>query len=306
MLVLDSGDASAWQVAAGMLAPVTEAEFGEEDLLALNLESAAAFPAFAAELGVPIRTTGTLSVARDEDDVAALERLLAFRHARGLAAERLLPTAARRLEPALAPTVRLAVHVAGDHAVDPRAIVAALQERVVAQRARAVAVTPTSVTTDDGTVHTADRVVVAAGAYGGAFGVPVRPVKGQILRLRDPRGAGLVERTIRTEHAYLVPRGDGRYVLGATVEERGWDVSPTAGGIFELLRDMSEVVPGILELDVEEIGVGFRPGSPDNLPIIEERGGVIHATGHYRNGVLLAPVTAERVAQLIDAKVPAA
>lgn len=304
--VLDSGHAGAWTVAAGMLAPVTEAEFGEQELLALNLESMVRFPAFCAELGVALNTAGTLAVARDDDDAVALERLLAFRRELGLDAERLLPTAARRMEPALAPTVRLAIHVPTDHAVDPRALVAALKGRVPVEHATVTEVRPDRVTLEDGSTLDAERVIVAAGAWSGAFvGLAVRPVKGQVLRLRDPRGPGLVERTIRTEHAYLVPRGDGGYVLGATSEERGWDDMPTAGGVFELLHDMSEVVPGVLELDLEEIGVGFRPGTPDNLPIIEERDGVIVATGHFRNGVLLAPVTADRVVALLGARIPA-
>ena len=133
---------------------------------------------------------------------------------------------------------------------------------------------------------------------GEARDVPVRPVKGQVLRLRDPGGPGLVERTIRTHDAYLVQRADGRYVLGATMEERGFDTAPTAGGVFELLRDVSEVVPGVLELEVEEAIAGLRPGTPDNAPIIgrsvvDPR--IVWATGHYRNGVLLAPVTADLV-----------
>jgi glycine oxidase len=129
--------------------------------------------------------------------------------------------------------------------------------------------------------------------------VPVRPVKGQVLRLRDPAGPGLVERTIRGEHAYLVPRGDGRYVLGATQEERGFDTAVTAGGVYELLRDAGELVPGVLELEVEEAIAGLRPGTPDNAPILGRSPSdprVVWATGHYRNGILLAPVTADLIA----------
>jgi glycine oxidase len=127
----------------------------------------------------------------------------------------------------------------------------------------------------------------------------VRPVKGQIMRLRDPQGQDLVTRTIRTREGYLVPRGEGRYVLGATVEERGWDTAPTAGATHELIRDLAEVVPGVLELEIEELGAGLRPGTPDNLPIIGEHGGVVWATGHFRNGILLADVTAQAVAELL-------
>src|SRR5215210_6998078 len=287
-IVLDAGEPGAWRYAAGMLAPVTEAEFGEDALLALGLRAAAGFPAFCAELADAsgrdpgLRRTGTLVVARDRDEAAELERLLEHRRSLGLEVERLRPSQARRAEPALAPTVRLALDVPGDDAVDPRRLVAALAEAV--ERA----------------ALPAERVVVAAGAWSGTLGsLPVRPVKGQIMRLRDPRGQDLVTRTIRTRDGYLVPRGEGRYVLGATVEERGWDTAPTAGATLELIRDVAEVVPGVLELEVEELGAGLRPGTPDNLPVIGESGGVVWATGHYRNGILLADVTAEAVTSVL-------
>jgi glycine oxidase len=194
--------------------------------------------------------------------------------------------------------VRLALDVPGDGAVDPRKLVAALSDAVEAaggeiRRERV---------TDPGTLP-ARQVVVAAGAWSGRLGaLPVRPVKGQIMRLRDPRGEELVTRTIRTREGYLVPRGEGRYVLGATVEERGWDTAPTAGATHELIRDLAEVVPGVLELEIEELGAGLRPGTPDNLPIIGEHGGVVWATGHFRNGILLADVTAQAVAELLSGK----
>jgi glycine oxidase len=143
------------------------------------------------------------------------------------------------------------------------------------------------------------QVVVCAGLGTAALtGLPVRGVKGQVLRLRDPAGPGLVERSIRTEHAYLVPRGDGRYVLGATMEERT-DTAPTAGGLFELVRDLSEVLPGVLEFEIDAFGAGLRPMTPDNLPLIGEHDGVLVAAGHGRNGILLAPVTGELLAALL-------
>jgi glycine oxidase len=321
--VLDAGDpAAAWQHAAGMLAPVTEAEYGEDALLELGLRSARDFPGFCAELADAsgrdpgLRHGGTLVVARDRDEAEELDRLHDFRRSLGLDVGRLLPTQARRAEPALAPTVRLALEVAGDHSVDPRRLVAALAE--AAERAGAQLRMHTSVrgvetegerlagvVLEDGTSLAAAHVVLAAGAWTARLEglpeharVPVRPVKGQILRLRDPNGPGLVQRTIRTREAYLVPRGDGAYVLGATVEERGFDTAPTAGGTFELIRDISELVPGVLELEIEELGAGLRPGTPDNLPVIGSGAleGLLWATGHFRNGVLLAPVTAELVA----------
>jgi glycine oxidase len=152
----------------------------------------------------------------------------------------------------------------------------------------------------------APRVVLAAGAWTGQLDVPdpvpVRPVKGQIMRLHDPRGPGLIDRTIRTpQGGYIVARGDGRYVLGATVEERGFDTAPTAGGVFELVRDLSEVIPGVLELELDEFAAGLRPGSPDNVPSIGPGAleGLVWATGHYRNGILLAHLTAQLVADVL-------
>jgi glycine oxidase len=302
-IVVDAGEGGAWRAAAGMLAPATEAEYGEPELLELGLRSAALYPDFCAELGdVGYREVGTLAVARDADEAAELDRLLEFRRSLGLAVQRLLPSAARRAEPALAPTVRLALDVPGDHSVDPRKLVAELQRRVAITRARVREVQPQRVKLESGLELKAGRVVVAAGAWSAQLlDVPVRPVKGQVLRLRDPAGPGLVERTIRAASTYLVPRGDGRYVLGATMEERGWDTSATVGGLYELVRDMSEVVPGVLEMEIEETCVALRPATPDNLPIIAEADGVIVATGHHRNGILLTPLTAELVADMLTA-----
>ncbi len=319
--VLERGElgVGASHVAAGMLAPVTEADAGELALLALGLRSARAWPGFAADLeraaGVDpgLRRSGALVVARDSDEAEALERELALRLDLGLEVQRLLPSAARRLEPALAPTVRLALDVPGDHSADPRALVLALAqaarragvtlrtgarvERIECRRGRLAGVGLAG-----GEVVRAARVVVAAGAWSGNIDglprIPLRPVKGQILRLRDPAGAGLLERIVRFEGGYLVPRGDGRYVLGATMEERGFDTTVTAGGLYELLRDGGELVPGVQEMVVEEMSAGLRPATPDNAPVLgaaEELAGLHWATGHHRNGILLAPVTADLV-----------
>jgi glycine oxidase len=317
-------------VAAGMLAPVSEAEFGHEALLALNLAGAARWPAWAQELATAagrdpqLRSCGTLEVARDRDEAEALERLLAFRTRLGLPVERLLPSAARRLEPALAPTVRLALHVDGEQAADPRAVVAALlaacvRTGVIMRGGVAVSSVLTEggvaagVTLEDGEQLAAGVVVLAAGAWSGALpgpggepAVPVRPVKGQILRLRDPYGPGLLTRMLRYEGGYLVPRGDGRYVLGASVEERGFDTALTAGAVHDLLRDAAELVPGVLELELEEASAGLRPGTPDNAPLLGPGTvpGVVWATGHHRNGILLAPVTGEAVAAIVAGEEP--
>jgi glycine oxidase len=319
VVVIDAGEPGAWHVAAGMLAPVSEAEFGERELLSLGMASASRYADFCGELEDPgYRTCGTMVVARDRDEAEALDRLAAFRRDLGLPVSRLRPSQARRLEPALAPTIRLALDIEGDHAIDPRKLVAALfaafSGTVVTARAAGLVVARervTGVTLEDGSTVAADQVVVAAGVAVARLEmpeharVPVRPVKGQVLRLRDPRGPGLTERTIRGEQAYFVPRGDGRYVLGATMEERGWDTSSTAGGVYELLRDMSEIVPGVFELEIEELTAGLRPATPDNLPAIGRGAlqGLVWAAGHYRNGILLTPVTADLVAGALAGEV---
>jgi glycine oxidase len=303
----------AWHVAAGMLAPVAEADPSERDVLELGLRSAALWPAFAAELtqasGVDVgyRTCGTLLVAHDADSAAYVAREQELREAMGLVAPRLLGSDARRLEGALAPGVRLALNLVDDHAVDPRAVVAALRAALgparVADGAVVAAIEAGAVVLHDGERIVAERIVVAAGAWSGALaGVPVRPVKGQLLRLRDPAGPGLVERVVRFEGGYLVPRGDGRYVLGATTEEQGFDVAVTAGAAYELLREAALVVPGILELEIDELIAGLRPTTPDNAPLVgphDELDGVLLATGHHRGGVLMAPLTAELVSDAL-------
>jgi glycine oxidase len=324
-------------VAAGMLAPVGEVEFGDAGrrLLELGLRSAEAWPTFASDLkaaagtDVGLMETGTLLLARDEDEARELERQIAFRESLGLRAERMRPSEARELEPALAPTVRLALQVPEDHSVDPRLLLAALRgacesagvqlcehapvARIESDGAGA-RVTGVSVESDGLEFVAGERVVVAAGAWVEQIGglspgarVPVRPVKGQILRLRDPAGPGLVRRVIRFQGGYLVPRADGRYVLGATVEERGFELAPTAGGIYELLRDAHELVPGVSELEIEEVSAGLRPGTPDNVPAIGPGAleGLTWATGHHRNGILLAPLTAQLVTELLASSQPA-
>lgn len=311
----------ATHAAAGMLAPVSEANVAERELLALGLESAARYPAFVAELAAATGEApgflrcGTMAVARDRDEAEALDRERAARAGMGLEIERLLPSEARRREPGLAPTLRLALDAPDDHAVDPRRLAEVLAlaiERAGGEIRVGVAVERidaapggarvAGVTLSGGERIAAEHVVVAAGAWTRQLGglpdaacVPVRPVKGQILRLRDPAGPGLFTRVLRMDPGYLVPRGDGRYVLGATMEERGYDTDVTAGGVFELLRDAIELVPGISELVLEELEAGLRPGTPDNAPALGPGAlaGLHWAAGHHRNGILLAPITAD-------------
>ncbi|WCB91631.1 Glycine oxidase [Baekduia alba] len=307
VLLIDRGDlgAGASRAAAGMLAPVAEADAQERALLVHNLESARRWPAFAAELGdvtgvdVGYRACGSLLLARDRDEAEHVERERALRERMGLKVERLLGSEARRREPALAPSLRLALALPDDHAVEPIRVTAALIEACVRAGVHVRAGTDVS----DLATLPAERVVIATGAWAGeSRRMPVRPVKGQALRLRDPSGPGLCDRVLRwgpPTPGYLVPRGDGRYYLGATMEERGFDTAVTALGVYELLRDAGEVIPGLLELEIEEALAGLRPGTPDNAPIVgtdpaDER--IVWATGHFRNGILLCPLTAELVA----------
>ncbi|MEW2516163.1 glycine oxidase ThiO [Streptomyces sp. NPDC046870] len=323
------------QVAAGMLAAVTELHYGEETLLALNLESARRYPAFAAELteltgdDLGYRRCGTLAVALDADDRAHLRELHALQQRSGLASEWLSGRECRRLEPMLAPGVRGGLRVDGDHQIDPRRLAAALVaaceragvvfHRAWAERLDVVRERAAGVTTADGTALRADRVVLAAGSLSGRLaGVPdellppVRPVKGQVLRLTVPRRyAPFLNRTVRAvvrgSQVYLVPRENGELVVGATSEELGWDTTVTAGGVYELLRDAHELVPGITELPLTETRAGLRPGSPDNAPLLGPSGlaGLLLATGHYRNGVLLTPVTGDVLAHaLVTGELP--
>ena len=307
--------AGASAVAAGMLAPVTEADFGDEARIALNLAARERWPSFAAELeeitGLPTgyRDCGALVVAADRDDVAELRRLHDFQRALGLAVEWLPPSRSRAVEPGLAPRIGGAILASGDGVADPVQTVAALAAAAgeIELGADVAAIDHdgarvTGVRTSAGPIA-CERVVIAAGAWSAALapegsGPPVRPVKGQLLRLRDPHGPGLVGRTIRTTDAYLVPRADGRYALGATMEERGFDTAPTAGAVFELLRDISEVVPGVLELEIEELLAGLRPATPDNVPAIGPGAleGLVWAAGHHRNGILLSGLTGELAA----------
>jgi glycine oxidase len=320
----DPGGGAA-QVAAGMLAAVTELHYGEQTLLGLNLASARRYPEFAAELteatGLDLgyRECGAL----DADDRAHLRELHALQTQSGLESEWLSGRECRRLEPMLAPGVRGGLRVDGDHQIDPRrlakALVAACERagvtfhRVWAERLSVVRDRAAGVVTTDGTELAAGQVVLAAGSLSGRLaGVPdavlppVRPVKGQVLRLTVPkRYAPFLSRTVRAvvrgSHVYLVPRENGELVVGATSEELGWDTTVTAGGVYELLRDAHELVPGITELPLTETRAGLRPGSPDNAPLLgpTELDGLLLATGHYRNGVLLTPVTGDAMAHLL-------
>ncbi|WP_211239852.1 glycine oxidase ThiO [Jiangella gansuensis] len=321
--------------AAGMLAPVTEAEFGDDELTALNLESARDWPAFAAELAdatgtdLGFRRSGTLTVAFDAGDRQQLRRLLDLRGRLGLPTEEITVEAARELEPLLGPRIAGAAWAPDEHQVDPRqvhaALLSALADRGVdVVRRRVVALAEESsggpvigAVDDHGTTHRAGVVVLAAGWASrqlapSAVTVPTRPVKGQVLRLdAQAQPAFSLDRVVRgfvqARQVYLVSRAGGEVVVGATSEEQPDDRRVTAGGAFAVLRDARALVPGIDELPLVELTARARPGSPDNLPLIGGCGrpGLVLATGHYRNGILLTPLTAAAVATYVrDGAVP--
>ncbi|MEH3054963.1 MAG: glycine oxidase ThiO [Patulibacter minatonensis] len=311
----------ATNVAAGMLAPVSEADPAESLLLELGLASVGRWPTFAAELeadadlpaGSVIDTTGTLLVGRDADEGRWLDREAAIRDAAQLETRRLTPREARALEPDLAPGLRGALHVPGDLAVDPRAVAAALATAARAHGAELRPQTPVAAL-DDPRLAGFARVVVSSGAWPVAGTAPMastHPVKGQLMILRDPDHAAreepIVRHVLRAQTVYCVPRGDGRYIVGATMEHRGEDRTVAAWAIHDLLRELFEVLPAAREFVLEEALAGLRPATDSGDPLIGPAPGdpagddawVLYAVGHYRNGILLAPATADRIAALV-------
>ncbi|RFU41329.1 FAD-dependent oxidoreductase [Actinomadura logoneensis] len=342
-------------VAAGMLAPVSELDYGEEALLRLGVASRNRYPEFVAELeeltglDTAHRADGLLEVAFDADDLRVLEDVKRFQESLGVPTEVLGRRECRRLEPMLAPTVRGGLYAPQDGSIDPRrltpALLAAAEKlgaRLVRRWAAEVVVrgdAAVGVRLDGGEELPADRVLLAAGPWSGDLGgippgvvppvrpvkgqvlrlrlggippgvvPPVRPVKGQVLRLRSrmPLLGRTVRGVVRGSSIYLVPRADGELVVGATQEELGFDTRVTAGGLWELLRDARELVPGVTELDFAEAAAGLRPGSPDNAPVLGPSAlpGLVLGVGHYRNGILLAPVSADALcAALLDGELP--
>ena len=325
--VFDKGvsGAGASHAAAGMLAACAEAEPGEEALVTLGRVSQARWPAFAAELkqasgvDVGLRPEGTLVVALTSDDQARLSHQLTFQQKLGLPLQWISAAETRRREPHLAGKLAGAVFSPEDTQVDNRKLAAAL--RIAAEAAGARIREHQEVKTissdagrvdgiilADGTKVGADVVVLAAGAWSRSIDglapelrPPVRPIKGQMLALRMDPAAPLLAHVVWAPGAYLVPRLDGRLLVGATVEEKGYDTSLTAGGILTLLEAAWRVVPAVEELPIDEMWVGHRPGSRDDAPILGTGpiDGLIYATGHHRNGILLTPVTADSIAQLV-------
>jgi glycine oxidase len=318
-----AGHGASW-AAAGMLAAGIEAEPGEAALYALNRLSQEMWPGFATEIeaasgmAVGYRDEGTVAVALTRDDAAQLRFHYEFQRSLGIELEWLSGTEARRREPCLHAGLAAAVFSPRDHQVDNRQLVTALRRVFLAVAGRLhehAEVTAVTTAGDRVTglrlgeaLHAADVVVLAAGAWSaGIEGLPrtarplVRPVKGQMLALRMDEAAPLLRHVVWTPKVYLVPRGDGRLIVGGTVEERGFDASLTAGGILALLEGAWRAVPGIEELAIDEMWAGFRPGSRDDAPMLgpSPLAGLVLATGHHRNGILLTPVTADAVSRYV-------
>jgi glycine oxidase len=325
--VFDRGKAGAGasHAAAGMLAACCEAEPGEEALVALGRESQRRWPSFAEELArasgvdVELRREGTLVLALTADDQATIAHHLEFQRQLNLPLEWLSAAATRAREPRLAGKIAGALFSPEDHQVDNRKLAQALHvaaersgveirehqpvKELLVQGGQA-----RGVVLDDGTSVPADIVVLAAGAWSRGIGglppdrrPPVRPIKGQMLALQMEPAAALLRHVVWLPRGYLVPRNDGRLVIGGTVEERGFDASLTAGGLLALLEGAWRAVPTIEELPIAETWVGFRPGSRDDAPMLGPSGidGLVIATGHHRNGILLTPVTAAVVSAFV-------
>ncbi len=321
--------------AAGMLTPVAEAAYAERELFELGQLSLRRYPDFAAELTdltgrqVGFRPTGTLQVGYDADDMAMLREHALLRESFGVATQRLTSRECRQAEPLLGPAVSGGLLVSDDASVDPRLLTAALLAAVKAAgvthlphrvaRLRVEADRVSGAELAGGSTVSAPQAVLSAGWASTAIAglpaeavPPIRPVKGQIVRLRPTQASvaagsppSLLNRTVRGlvrgSPVYLVPREDGELVLGATQEELGADTTVTAGGVWQLLRDARAVVPGITELEFAEAVAGLRPGTPDNAPVLgpSRLPGLVLATGHFRGGVLLAPATADLIADYL-------
>ncbi|MGU3450347.1 glycine oxidase ThiO [Methylobacterium sp. 391_Methyba4] len=315
--------AGASLAATGMLAPAAEHEPGSDPLLPLALDSLRLWPGFRdaleAESGrtIDYRADGTLVLAVGRDEVERLRFRYDLQRRSGLDATWLPGSEVRRLEPGLRPSVTAGIHCPLDHQVDPRLVMEALNE--ACRRAGVILVERTAVTTLDWSggrvtgIRAADRVVaaetviLASGAWSGeggllpdALALPVRPLKGQSLALRTTARTGTLARMVWTEQVHMAPKSDGQLIVGATVEDCGFRPGVTAGGLYALLEGARRVLPGIEEMEIEAVWSGYRPTSDDDAPILDTIApGLVAATGHHRNGYLLAPVTAEAIAALV-------
>lgn len=334
--VLERGEPGegATRVAAGMLAPVGELTFGEPELLELTLAAARLYPEFVAELeaatgqSTGYERLGALHVALDRDEAAQLRRVHDLQRSLDLEAEWLSTRQCRELEPGLASSFHGGVLASDEAAIDPRTLTEVLLaacegegvevhaetevvdgifegDRLVGVRTAKREFDPQGASDPQLDEVPAETVLLAGGAWSGAMSwlpeearPPVRPVKGQVVELRTRDAEPPARHILASERVYLVPRSDGRLIVGATVEEMGFDTTVTAGGVHELLREAYRLLPDVAEMELVGATAGLRPGTPDNLPLVGPGtiDGLVLATGHFRNGILLAPLAAEIVA----------
>lgn len=289
-------------------------------MVGLGRASLKMYPEFVAQLeelsgqSVGFRPTGTLETFSSRHAIQELSTVVALHHGLGLKAEPLSARDARKLEPALSEEVEAAVLRPDEASVDNRALTAAVLE--AARRSGVEIFADEGITalrregnrcvgfsSAKGEIA-AQTAIVASGSFSGAIAgaapfAPVKPAKGQMVALRSDKVA--LQRVVWSEHVYLVPRTEGRVLAGATVEYVKFDKTPTAGGMAKLLAAAIETVPGLADARVEEHWAGLRPDSPDHLPIIGPTSvdGLLVATGHFRSGILLAPITARLVREWI-------
>jgi glycine oxidase len=325
VVVLDRDDLPgvATRAAAGMLAPTSEADLADRTLVELEIDSLRRYPGFVGGIesvtgeSCGHRMDGTLWVALNRDQEGDLERLASMQRAKGLEASWLSARDTLAREPHLSSRIVAGLLVDGDHQIDPRALASALRTAIATLGGQVVTgCRVTRIDHDAGGIRgvsgdsggrafrvACDVAVLAAGVWTDEVTAPLpplglRPVKGQLVRLAGPE---LVRHVVRSPDAYLVPRRGGELLLGATMEEQGLDARPTAGAILELLREAWRILPGIYDLAVTELSVGFRPAVRDHRPVIGAAAtrGLYVAAGHFRNGVLLAPATAHYLAEWI-------
>jgi glycine oxidase len=320
----DAGHEATW-ASAGMLAPhVVTSTLAEALRSRLVLTSHSLWPGFADELqqassvAIGYRTEGSLVTAHDQEGI---ERITAYRDLQrewGIATQWLSGDEARKLEPHLASDVIAAVHSDIDHQVDNRKVAQALRAAFLSASGELREHKPVTgiVIEQDEVIGVrcgdemlaARTVILAAGAWSASIAglpedviPPVRPVKGQILAVQMPADAPLVRHLIWGHSVYIIPRLDGRLIIGATVEEQGFDMQLTAGAVLGLLQSACATIPAIRDRPIHEMWVGLRPGSLDDAPILGNTSvrGLILATGHFAHGIVLAPITAQAICHLI-------
>jgi glycine oxidase len=308
------------RASAGMLAPYTEGQH-DRALQALGIRSLELYNGLLAELAaegelVEYTRNGSIEIALDDDDLARIDAMAAALSTDGVAFERLGAGALATLEPGVTPASLGGLRIASHGAVDVPALVQALWRSAASRGATHVAASVTAIASASGGVQvdttagrlTVPNAVLSAGCWAGqitpaAATLPVGPVRGQLLVLR--LGHQILRHAIWGPRCYLVPWHDGTVLVGATVEDAGFDEHATAQGVASLLNAATELLPALAGASFEEVRVGLRPGTPDDRPIVgpsSQIDGLVYATGHYRNGALLAPLTANAVACLIEGR----